>query len=175
MSYGEVHLLDTCVFVACGRADNPKFKALAATAEKRGTEFLVTPRVYDELGGDARTRSYPTGSLPIDQAIQDGWVSVTSRPDYTNSKVSNVMDDARRFIAEETDRPEDVVEKADTSLVGISVQLLDTRRADRVSLYTGDKPAGKAAERLVPRYGFDPDQIEWIDGNEFVDRLDENH
>jgi hypothetical protein len=64
------------------------------------------------------------------------------------------MDDARRFIANETDRDEDITEKADTALVGLAAQVLDTGQADHVVLLTTDKPAGRAAETLLPQHGF---------------------
>lgn len=46
------------------------------------------------------------------------------------------MDEARRFIANETDRNEDIIEKADTALVGLAVQLLDTGNAETAVLLT---------------------------------------
>jgi hypothetical protein len=70
------------------------------------------------------------------------------------------MDEARRFIANETDRDEDVIEKADTALVGLAAQLLDTEETDNVVLLTTDKPAGRAAETLLPQHGFS-DRIEF--------------
>lgn len=173
MSDRVAHLVDTCVFVACGQADDPKFRRLYTEAERRDTTFLIPPRVYEELGGDGETDAYPSGSLPIESAIQAGWVSVTDAPDYTDSTVSQVMDQTRRFIATETDRAEDTVEKTDTALVGLAVQLLAEGRAEKVHIYTGDQPAGKAAEQIIPKHSFDPEQIEWIDGNEFVDNLRE--
>lgn len=69
------------------------------------------------------------------------------------------MDDARRVIANETDRDEDIIEKADTALVGLAAQVLDTGQADHVVLLTTDKPAGRAAEMLLPQCGFS-DRIE---------------
>lgn len=168
------HIVDTCVFVACGRPDGSKFRQLAAEAESREATFLISPHVYEELGGDPETEAYGSGSLPIDSAIRDGWVAVTEAPDYTNPIVSQVMDDARRVIANETERSEDRVEKTDTSLIGLAVQLLSKGRAEKIYLYTGDQPAGNAAKRIIPQYGFDPDQIDWIDGNEFVDNLRED-
>lgn len=173
MSDTVVHIVDTCVFVACGRTDNPKFRRLASEAKRRDATFRIPPRVYEELGGDPETDMYGSGSLPIDHGIQAGWVMVTDPPDYTDSTVSRVMDDARRFISTTTDRSEDSVEKTDTAVVGLAVQLLSEGRAERVVIYTGDKPAGNAAKRVIPRYGFDADQIEWIDGNAFVDGLQE--
>jgi hypothetical protein len=70
--------------------------------------------------------------------------------DYTNPTVSTVMDETRRFIANETGRQEDTIEKADTALVGLAAQLLNTGEADEVVLLATDKPAGRAAERLLP-------------------------
>lgn len=171
MSNQVAHIVDTCVFVACGRTDNPKFRGLASEAKRQDATFRIPPRVYEELGGDPETDVYGSGSLPIDHAIQAGWATVTDPPDYTDSTVSRVMDDARRFIAAKTDRSEDGVEKTDTAVVGVAVQLLNEGRAGSVVIYTGDKPAGNAAEQIIPRYGFDADQIQWIDGNEFVNCL----
>lgn len=171
MTEQAAHVVDTCVFVACGRPENPKFRQLRTEARKRGGTFLIPPRVYEELGGGSETQPYRTGSMPIESAIQQGWVVVTDPPDYANSAVSQVMDATRRFIATETGRDEDTVEKADTSLVGLAVQLLDEGRVERVCMYTGDQPAGRAAEQLIPQYGFDPDQIEWVDGHTFVENL----
>lgn len=171
MSEHVAHIVDTCVFVACGRPDDPKFRGLATAAKRRDAPFLIPPRVYEELGGDHETDVYESGALPIERAIQAGWVTVTEPPDYTDSTVARVMDDARRFIATETDRSEDSVEKTDTAVVGLAVQLLNEGRAETVRIYTGDQPAGNAAMHIIPRYGFDADQIEWIDGNSFVDSL----
>lgn len=64
------------------------------------------------------------------------------------------MDEARRFIATETDRDEDRIEKADTALVGLAAHLLDSGTADDVVLWTTDKPAGRAAETFLVKHGF---------------------
>lgn len=64
------------------------------------------------------------------------------------------MDEARRFIANETERDEDIIEKADSALVGLAAQLLDTGQADNIVLLTTDNPAGRAAETLLPQHGF---------------------
>ncbi len=171
MSEHLAHIVDTCVFVACGQTDNPKFHGLATEAKRRGTTFLIPPQVYTELGGDPEMDAYGSGSLPIESAVQAGWVTVAESLDYTDPTVSQVMDDARRFIAAETDRAEDSVEKADTAVIGLAVQLLNQGCAKTVIIYTGDQPAGNAAIQIIPRYGFDADQIEWIDGNTFIDNL----
>ena len=70
------------------------------------------------------------------------------------------MDEARRFIANETDRAEDSIEKADTALLGLAVQLLDTETVSMVVLLTTDKPTGEAVATLLPEHGFG-DRIEY--------------
>nr|WP_204365863.1 MULTISPECIES: hypothetical protein [Haloferax] len=65
---------------------------------------------------------------------------VADELDYTNPLVSTVMDEARRFIANETGRDEDITEKADTALVELAAQVLDTEQTDHVVLLTTDKP-----------------------------------
>ena len=44
------------------------------------------------------------------------------------------MDDARRFVASETDRDEDRVEKADIALVGLAAELLNIGKVSEVVL-----------------------------------------
>lgn len=70
------------------------------------------------------------------------------------------MDEARRFIGSETGRDEDTIEKADTALVGLAAQPLDSGQADRVVLLTTNKSAGRATETLLSERGFG-DRIEY--------------
>jgi hypothetical protein len=70
------------------------------------------------------------------------------------------MDETRRFIATETGRTVDTVEKADTALIGLAAQVLASDEADEVVLLTTDKPAGRAAEALLSNHGF-ADRIEY--------------
>jgi hypothetical protein len=103
---------------------------------------------------DPAADAYPSGNIPYPDGFEEGWIVVADDLDYTNPLVSTVMDQARRFIANETDRDEDITEKADTALVGLAAQLLDTGEADHVVLLTTDKPAGRAAGALLPQHGF---------------------
>ena len=169
---GVTRLLDTCVLVGCGRPGTTAYEALARRAERNGSPYEIPPRVYRELGGEKR-EVYSTPTQPVEQAIESGWITVTPSPDYTKGVVSKAMDRARRFIAGEAGVPEDCVEKADTALVGIAATRLSDQTADRVEVYTGDVPAGRAAETVLPDTGFAPDRVEWVDGNEFVDELRE--
>ncbi len=148
------YVADTGVFVRCGGRDTDKFQRLRRAVRQAGIALRIPQRVYDELGGDPAADAYPSGTIPYPDGFEEGWIVVADELDYTNSLVSTVMDEARRFIATATDRDEDSIEKADTALVGLAAQLLDTGEADHVVLLTTDKPAGRAAETLLPQHGF---------------------
>jgi hypothetical protein len=149
-----VYIADTGVFVRCGGPDNDKFQRLRRVVRQAGVSLHVPQRVYEELGGDPAADAYPSGNIPYPDGFEEGWIIVADELDYTTPLVSTVMDDTRRFIANETDRDEDITEKADTALVGLAAQVLDTGEADHVVLLTTDKPAGRAAETLLPQHGF---------------------
>jgi len=171
-----VYVADTGVFVRCGGPDKDKFERLCRALQQAGVSLRIPQRVYEELGGDPAADEYPSENIPYPDGFEEGWIVVADELDYTNPLVSTVMDEARRFIANETDRDEDIIEKADTALVGLAAQLLDTGQADHVVLLTTDKPAGRAAETLLPRHGFSDciefqyasvEYLETITANEF--------
>ncbi|MEE6209491.1 hypothetical protein U3A55_04865 [Salarchaeum sp. III] len=155
-----VYIADTGVFVRCGGPDNDKFQRLRRALRQADVSLRVPQRVYEELGGDPAAEAYPSGNIPYPDGFEEGWIVVADELDYTNPLVSTMMDGARRFIANETDRDEDITEKADTALVGLAARVLDTGQADHVVLLTTDKPAGRAAETLLPQHGFS-DRIEF--------------
>lgn len=158
---------DTGVFVRAGGPDNEKYQRLRSAVVGGGVTLRLPRRVYAELGGDPHVDTYPSGSV-VEEAIAAEWVTVADELDYTNSLVSTVMDQARRFVAAHTGRDEDLVEKADTALLGLSAQLLDSGHTRRVVLLTTDKPAGEAALALFSNHGFD-DQVDYrYVGREFL-------
>lgn len=154
------YIADTGVFVRCGGPDNDKFQRLRRSIQQAGVSLLIPQRVYEELGGDPGADEYPSSDIPYLDGVEEGWVVVADELDYTNPVVATVMDEARRFIANETDRAEDSIEKADTALLGLAAQLLDTETVSMVVLLTTDKPAGEAAATLLPEHGFG-DRIEY--------------
>ena len=155
-----VFIADTGVFVRCGGPDKDKFQRLRRALRQAGVSLRIPQRVYEELGGDPAVDEYPSGTIPYPDGFEEGWIIVADELDYTDPLVSTVMDEARRFIANETNRAEDSIEKADPALVGLAAQLLDTGETDHVVLLTTDKPAGRAAETLLPQHGFS-DRIEF--------------
>jgi hypothetical protein len=156
---------DTGLFIACGRQQNNKYTALARFAQRNNITFVIPQHVYEELGG-APDRSTP-GQTPINNAIDTGWVTVADEFDYTNSTVSSVMDDVRGFIARVSNRDEDQIEKADTALAGVAVQLLDRGDVEYVHLVTTDADAGNGVVTAVESHGF-PDRIEFKNGFELI-------
>lgn len=143
----------------CG-PDTEKFQRLRRALRQAGVALHIPRRVYEELGGDPAADEYPSGIIPYPAGFKEGRIVVADELEYTNPLVSTVMDEARRFIAGETDRDEDLTAKADTALVGLAAQLLDMGATDTVVLLTIDKPAGQAAETHHPNHGFS-DRIEY--------------
>ncbi|WP_193310642.1 hypothetical protein [Halorubrum halophilum] len=148
------YIADTGVFIRCGGPDKNKFQRLRRALRQAGVSLCIPQRVYDELGGDPTADEYSSGHIPHPDGFEEGWITVADELNYTNPLISTVMDEARRFIANETNRDQDVIEKADTALVGLAAQLFETGEADHVVLLTTDKPAGRAAESLLPQHGF---------------------
>ena len=109
-----VYIADTGIFVRSGSPDNTKYQQLRQAIRQAGVSLLIPQRVYEELGGDPSASEYPSGDIPYPDAIEEGWVVVADELDYTNPTVATVMDEARRFIANETERAQDRVEKTDT-------------------------------------------------------------
>lgn len=158
---------DTGLFIACGRQHNNKYAALEQFAQRNEVTFVIPQRVYDELGG-ASDRSTP-GQTPINSAIDEGWVSVADVPDYTNSTVSRVMDDARSIIAHSSNRDEDQIEKADAALAAVAVELLQ-KNNQFVYLVTTDVDAGEAVVTALEANGFES-QVTFQNGFELIEEL----
>lgn len=158
---------DTGLFVACGRQQNNKYTALERFAQRNDLTFVIPQRVYDELGG-APDRSTP-GQTPINSAIDAGWVTVSDEPDYTNSTVAKVMDDVRSFIARSSNRDEDQIEKADTALAAVAVELLQGKN-EFVCIVTTDIDAGEGVVAALDANGFE-NRAKFKNGFELIDEI----
>ncbi|MGQ4557292.1 hypothetical protein [Halobellus sp. GM3] len=170
----DVVFIDSSVLISCGRRESTRFRALAREARKRDAMFRISPQVYAEVTGDPSLDAYTDGDTAVDEALQEGWMKITESPSYSNSEVSKVMDQARSFIASASDRSEDIVEKTDTEIIGLALEMLIYEVTDRVTVVTNDIPLGEAAESLIPQYGFDDEQITWLTGGELADELVED-
>jgi len=158
---------DTGLFVACGRQQKNKYTALERFAQRNDLTFVIPQRVYDELGG-APDRSTP-GQTPINSAIDAGWVTVSDEPDYTNSTVATVMDDVRSFIAGSSNRDEDQIEKADTALAAVAVELLQGEN-EFVCIVSTDIDAGEGVVAALDTNGFE-NRAQFKNGFELIDEI----
>lgn len=165
---GVIWVADTGLFVACGRQQNNKYAALERFARRNDLSLVIPQRVYDELGG-ASDRSTP-GQTPINSAIDAGWVEVAEEPDYTNSTVSQVMDDVRTFIARSSNRREDQIEKADTALAAVAAERLGADDANFACIVTTDIDAGEGIISALARNGFDG-RIRFKNGFELIEEI----
>jgi poly-D-alanine transfer protein DltD len=170
---GSVVFIDSSVLISCGRRESTRFQALAREARQRDTVFRISPQVYAEVTSDPALDAYISDTA-VDDALQEGWMKVTESPSYSESEISTVMDQTRNFIASSSNRAEDVVEKADTEIVGLALEMLLDGTTDRVIIVTNDIPLGEAAESLIPKYGFDDEQIMWLTGGELADEIAED-
>lgn len=75
-----------------------------------------------------------------------------------------------RGSSRSSNRNEDRIEKADTALAGLSVQLLDRDPVEFVRLVTTDIDPGEGVVTAVESHGFE-DQIEYENGFELLDRI----
>jgi len=174
MGGDEVVFIDSSVLISCGRRESTRFRALAREATQRDTVFRIPPAVYDEVTDDPAGGAYTATGSPVDAAVQEGWMTVTDSPSYANSDVSAVMDQTRSFIANASNRSEDLVEKADTQIVGLALECLLADTADSVTVVTNDIPLGDATASLIPQYGFDTQQVTWCTGGDFAAELGED-
>lgn len=165
------HIADASLFIAAGSVQNTKFDALRTETRRTDRRFIIPERVYEELTDRSEERTeYTTNTLPIDVAIEEEWVAVFEALDYTNPHVATAMDDTCRYIARETDRQENTIEKADAALAGCAAQLLDTGDVDRVVVYTADIAAGEGIVTAITHSDL-PDRVEFVEGFTYLDDL----
>lgn len=170
----DVVFIDSSVLISCGRREGSRFQALAREARQRDAVFRISPQVYAEVTNDPALDTYSSGSSAVDAALKQGWMKVTESPSYSDSDVSKIMDQARSFIANASDRSEDIIEKADAEIVGLALEMLLSDITDRVIVVTNDIPLGEAVQSLIPQYGFDNEQIRWLTGGELAEELAED-
>ena len=80
------------------------------------------------------------------------------------------MDDVRSFIARESNRPGDDIEKADAALGGVAAHFLDTGNTSAVCVLTTDEDAGNGVVTAVEANGFEG-QITFKDGFELISEI----
>lgn len=149
-----------------GQPSNSRYQAVRRVARRNGISFVLPDRVYEELTVDDADGE----PLPVDAAIDDGWVRVAAPLEFSRPIVSRVMDGVQRYIANLDDRPADEVERADAALAALGAKHLRTGSATDVYLYTTDIAAGEGAETVLASEGYG-DSITFVNGFRFIEDL----
>jgi hypothetical protein len=131
-----------------GAADNDRYRAVRRYARQNGIRFVVPEQVYDELT-DATIEA---DEIPVDSAIEEGWVRTAEPVDYSESSVSRAMDGVQRYIANADDRSADEIERADPALAGVAAQAFADGTVDHAYIYTTDVLAGRGADTVGYRH-----------------------
>ena len=165
-----LHIADTGFFVALGAPTNQRYQRVRTFAQRNGIVFAVPERVYEELTTTDTNESTEIEAIPVDAAIDDGWVRVSESLDYTNPVVSRTMDGIQRYIANADDRPADEIERADPALGALAIQALSSGDAGHAYIYTTDIAAGEGAETVLASEGYG-DAVTFVNGFRFIDDL----
>lgn len=123
-------VVDTSVVSAIGKPDNDRYRAVAKLFSEAGATACVPPCVMDELEGDDG-RSYEAPARVL-HGERQGWMRrvppFTNGAQYRNGPVAGrVADRIRERMADRFGRQEHEVEKTDTLLPGVAIQLLAER------------------------------------------------
>ena len=165
-----LHITDTGFFVALGKPSKERYQRVRTFARHNDIVFVVPERVYEELTDTGSSELLSGEPIPIDVAIDDGWVRIADSLEYTNPLVSKTMDGIQRYIASTDDRPEDEIERADPALGALAAQALSAGDATHAYIYTTDIAAGEGAEAVLGSAGYE-DSVTFVNGFRFIDDL----
>lgn len=149
-----------------GQPSNSRYQAVRRFARRKDITFVLPKRVYDELATDEPD----VRTLPVDTAIEEGWVTVAAPLKFSQPVVSRTMDGVQRYIANADDRPADEIERADAALAALAAQHLSTGTATAAYIYTTDSAAGEGAETILASEGYG-DSITFVNGFRFIEDL----
>jgi hypothetical protein len=168
-----IHIADTGLFVALGNPPKQRYQRVRTFAKRNEIVFVVPERIYGELTSTGTSEIDEAETIPIDVAIDDGWVRVADPLEYTNSVVSKTMDGIQRYIANADERPADEIERADPALGALAAQVLSSGDATHAYIYTTDIAAGEGAKTVLGSEGYG-DAVTFVNGFRFiVDLLNE--
>ena len=165
-----LHVTDTGFFVALGAPSNDRYQRARTFANRNEITFVVPKRIYEELTRADSGEIVEAKSMPIDVAIDDGWVRVAEPLEYTNPVVSKTMDGIQRYIANADNRPADGIERADPALDALAAQALSSGSVTHAYIYTTDIAAGEGAETVLASEGYG-DAVTFVNGFRFVEDL----
>ena len=168
-----LYIIDTGFFVALGNSSNERYQRVQTFAKRNNITFVIPERIYEELTGTEDSERNPVEAIPIDIAIDDGWVRIADPLEYTNPVVSQTMDGIQRYIANADERPADEIERADPALGALAAQVLCSGKATHAYIYTTDIAAGEGAETVLSSKGYG-DAVTFVNGFKFIEDLVED-
>ena len=161
-------IIDSSVLFAMGSPDNAKYRAFEEFVTNRGLTIKVPEQVAEELGESPEAYAYQHERL---RAAQDaGWLEA-GRIDFSNARVSEVVDKTRKRMATLSADvvTEDEIERADTVLAGLAYQYA-TVGTSRVGIFVSDRVAEQAIEDVLAAVGVS-DATAVIEGRAFLEEL----
>lgn len=170
MNTNTIHIADTGVLAAIGTPSNKRYRRVRTFSKRNDITFVIPERVYAELRPDTSNGIHEKKLVPVDTAINEGWVRVADPLDYTNSAVSKTMNGIQRYIANADDRPEDEIERADSALGAVASQTLSTGDAVQAYIYTTDIAAGEGTKVILEKIGYN-DSVTFVNGFRFIEDL----
>jgi hypothetical protein len=147
-----------------GQQSNSRYQAVRQFARRNDSTFILPRRVYEELS-DSEIDEQP---LPVNAAIAEGLVSVSSPLDFSQPIVFRAMEGVQRYIANADDRSANAIERADCALAALVAQKLNTGAATEVYIYTTDIAAGEGAETVFTSEGCS-DSVTFVNGFRFIE------
>lgn len=164
------HIADTGFLLALGTSSKERYHSVQTYAKRNDITFSIPERVYEELTGAVSSNRFDADSIPVNVAIDEGWVRVADPLDYTMPLVSKTMDGIQCYISNADDRPADEIERADPALGALAAQLLSTGTTTHAYIYTTDRAAGEGAIAVLGSAGYG-DSVTIVDGFAFIDDL----
>lgn len=165
-----IHIADTGFIVALGKPSKQRYQRAWTFAKRNEIVFVIPKRIYGELTGAEASKIDEAKTIPVDVAIDDGWIRVADPLEYAKPVVSKTMDGIQRYIANADDRPADEIERADPALGALAAQELSSGEATRAYIYTTDIAAGEGAETVLGSEGYG-DSVTFVNGFSFIDDL----
>lgn len=161
-------IIDSSVLFAMGAPDNKKYRAFEEFVMNRGLRVMIPERVAEELGESPEEYAYQRDRLRAAQKA--GWLQ-SARIDFSNSRVSEVVDKTRKRMAtlSADDVTEDEIEKTDTVLAGLAYQLV-MGGSSHASIFVSDRIAEQAIEDVLSAVGVG-DMTTVIEGRSLLEEL----
>lgn len=164
-------VVDTSVVTAIGKPDNDKNRAFAKLFTEADATACVPPSVLEEIEGDSG-RAYDA-PVRVLHGEKYGWMKrvppFNGGAQYRNGPVASaIADSVRKRMADRFDKPEHEVEKTDTFLPGVAIQLLASGEYDSAGVLIKDKHAAEAAYTVLENTVYE-DLIRIYRGSPFIE------